>query len=302
MTTPGTWFKELRLEFLTASVIPVLLAAAIARYEKALFDPYLFVMTLLGAVCLHLGTNVANDYFDHISGNDRANINYVRPFTGGSRLIQDGLIKPKEVLTTSILFFAAAAVIAAFLTAARGPAVIVFGLAGLFSGYFYCAPPLYLAYRGFGEFVVGLNFGILIVLGTYYVQTGTIAVGPLIAAMPLALLITSVIVINEFQDSEADAQVGKRTLVVRLGTRRAVVMFALITLSSYIPLLAGAASGLLPRPALLGLFTLPLAVRAIMTAKRHHASSRELSPANASTILCHALTGLLMFAGYIISA
>ena len=95
--------RELRAEFLTASVIPVLLAGAVVHFETALFDWPLFLLTLFGAAFLHIGTNVINDYFDHLSGNDPVNIRYIRPFTGGSRLIQDKLLTPKAVLTTSLL-------------------------------------------------------------------------------------------------------------------------------------------------------------------------------------------------------
>ena len=99
------YIKELRAEFLTASVLPVLVAITLSYYEKGTFNLWLFILTLAGVIFLHLGTNVANDYFDHKSGNDEINRNFVRPFTGGSRLIQDGLLSPNTVLTMSILFF-----------------------------------------------------------------------------------------------------------------------------------------------------------------------------------------------------
>lgn len=295
------WLKELRAEFLSASVIPVLLATAIVYYETGGIDPLLFALTLAGAVFLHLGTNVANDYFDHLSGNDPLNTRYVRPFTGGSRLIQKGLISARAVLATSVSFFTAGMIVGVVLAVIRGPAVLLFGFAGLLSGYFYTAPPLRLAHRGIGELIVGLNFGLLIVMGTCYVQTGRLSAGCIIASLPLTLLIMAVIVINEFQDSEADGLSGKRTLVVRLGTRRSVRLFGAVTLLSYVPVAVGMARGLLPPLALLGLATLPLALKALHTARKHHDESIELAPANALTIAAHMLTGLLMSAGYLIS-
>lgn len=295
------WLKELRAEFLTASVTPVLLAAAIARHETGGIDLPLFVLTLAGAAFLHLGTNTANDYFDHRSGNDEANIRYVRPFTGGSRLIQEGLITPRAVLATSLSFFAAGLVIGIVLTIIRGPLVILLGIVGAASGYFYIAPPLRLAHRGLGEITVGLNFGLLIVMGAYYVQTGSISWECIVASLPLTLLIAAVIIINEFQDSAADGSVGKRTLVVRLGTRRSVVLFGAVSLLSYLPIVIGAATGLLPTLVLIGLAPLPLIVKAIHTSSRHHDTSKELAPANASTILSHLCTGILMAVGYLIA-
>lgn len=301
MASTTIWIKELRLAFLTASVMPVLLATAIVRHEAGSIDWFLFALTLAGAVFLHLGTNVANDYFDHRSGNDPANTRFVRPFTGGSRLIQEGLISPGAVLATALCFFAAGLGIGVILAILRGPVVLLIGIVGLVSGYFYTAPPLRLAHRGFGELTVGVNFGLLIVMGTYYVQTGRFSAGSIVASLPLACLIAAVIIINEFQDSEADGAVGKRTLVVRLGTGRAVLLFGAVTLFSYIPIIAGAATRLLPPAALIGLATIPLAVRAIHVAARHHGASRELAPANAATIQCHLFTGILMTVGYLIA-
>lgn len=295
------WLMELRAEFLTASVTPVLLAAALARHETGGIDPALFVLTLAGAVFLHLGTNTANDYFDHRSGNDEANVWYVRPFTGGSRLIQEGLISPRTVLVTSLSFFAAGLAIGIALAIIRGPLILLLGIVGAVSGYFYVAPPLRLAHRGLGEIAVGLNFGLLIVMGAYYVQTGSITSECIVASLPLTCLIAAVVIINEFQDSAADGSVGKRTLVVRLGTRRAVVLFGAVSLLAYLPIVIGAATGFIPPLVLIGLATLPFTVKAIRTASLHHDASRELAPANASTILSHILTGILMAVGYLIA-
>ncbi len=295
------WLKELRAEFLTASVVPVLFGTVIAWRSAGLFDAQLFVLALAGAVFLHLGTNVANDYYDHRSGNDALNTDYIRPFTGGSRLIQEDLISPGAVLTTSICFFAAACAVGAVLAILRGPVILLFGAAGLVSGYFYVAPPFRFAHRGIGEFLVGLNFGLLTVTGAFYIQTGRISAECIVASLPLALLIIAVILINEFQDSNADARVGKNTLIVRLGTKRGVILYGTVACASYLPILIGAAAGLLPPLTLIAVATLPLVLKAIATARAHHNAPVKLAPANASTILSHLVTGLLMVTGYFLA-
>jgi 1,4-dihydroxy-2-naphthoate octaprenyltransferase len=295
MAAVKVWFKELRAEFLTASVIPAILSIAVARFETGSLDLYLAAMAFAGAVFLHLGTNTANDYYDHLSGADAFNVQYVRPFTGGSRLIQEGLISPTTVLVTSISFYAAALIIGVLLAAARGPLILVFGLIGLLSGYFYTAPPFRLAHRGVGELIVGLNFGLLLMMGVYYAQTGGISPGIVAASLPVSCLIAAVVMINEFQDSAGDARAGKRTLVVRLGTRKSAALFAAVTLASYLLLAAAVAARLLPPPVLAACATLPLTVKAIATARSFHNKPKELVPANASTILAHMLTGLIMF-------
>ena len=300
MPAPRVVVRELRAEFLTASVIPVLLAGAVAHFETGVFDWPFFLLTLFGAAFLHIGTNVANDYFDHLSGNDPVNIRYIRPFTGGSRLIQQKLLTPKTVLNIAIAFYAAAIVIGVILTIIKGPIIILFGLAGLVSGYFYTAPPIRFAHRGLGEIVVGLNFGFLIGIGTYFVQAGTISMASIISSLPLTLLVMAIIIINEFQDSEADACVGKRTLVVRLGLRRSVPLFAIISLAAYFPIVVGVRMGLFPSFALLGLVPLPITVVATLRAQNHYDSPKKLAPANAAAILSHALTGILLAGGFIL--
>lgn len=290
--------KELRAEFLTASVTPVILSLSIVWQENGSIDFPLALLTLAGAVLLHLGTNTANDYFDHLSGNDIINTDYVRPFTGGSRMIQSKSLSPRSVLTISLTCFAAAVVVGIFLIIRIGPLIILFGMAGLISGFFYTAPPLRLAHRGLGELTVGLNFGFLIGLGTYYVQTQSISTACVLGSLPLSFLITAIIVINEFQDFNADARVGKRTLVVRAGRKRAVILYAAISLAAYIPILAGVFTGVFPTSTIGALITLPIIIIAIRIASRHHHRSKELAPANALTIASHIVTGLIFSLGF----
>ncbi len=287
------WLKELRAEFITGSVTPVILSTALVRFETGTFSSLLFILTLLGVVFLHLGANTANDYFDHLSGNDIVNREYVRPFTGGSRLIQNKLISPGTVLVTSLSFMAAAVTVGIFLAAMTGTAIIIFGITGIISGWFYTAPPFRLSHRGFGEFVIGFAFG-MIGIGTYYVQTGTVTTHCILLSLPLAFLITSIIVINEFQDSRADLRVGKKTIVVRMGKKRAVWLFSALTAASCLPVIIGTTAGIMPPLTLISLLTLPIGLKAIRTAAKHYNTSVDLLPANRSAIINHILTGIIL--------
>lgn len=294
-------FRELRAEFLAASVVPVLLGAAIAHYRTGAFDAGLLALTLLGVVFIHLSSNISNDYFDHRSGNDILNTQFVRPFTGGSRLIQDGLIAPRTVFAMSLVFAAAAIAVGVVLTALRGPLIVVLGAIGLLGGFFYVAPPVNLASRGLGEIVIGLNFGVLTVMGSYFVQARAVSAESFVASLPLAGLIAAVVFINEFQDMNADARVGKRTLVVRLGLPRASRFFEWLVILSYAPIVIGVGARLIPPAALLGLGSLPLAIGAAARARWAYGSPKELAPANARTILAHMFTGLLLSFGYLLA-
>jgi 1,4-dihydroxy-2-naphthoate octaprenyltransferase len=294
------WLEEVRAPFFTATIVPVVLGTAIAWVRTGAFHGGTFLLTLLAGLCLHAGTNVINDYFDHLSGNDEINVEFVRPFTGGSRMIQKGLLQPQEVLRGALAFFALGSLIGLYLTYAKGPVVLILGLIGLFSGFFYTAPPIYLARWGIGELIVGVNFGLLMTLGSYYVQTLTLAWEPVVASVPVTLLIAGVLYINEFQDTPADQAVGKTHLVVRLGRRRAVIGYEVIMTATYLSIILGALARLISPFALLGLLTLPMALKAMRTARVHHDEYLKLAPANASTVMTHMLTGLLLSVGYLV--
>ena len=295
------YIEELRAPFFTASVIPVILGTAIAWEQAGRIVWLLFVLTLIGGMLLHAGANVANDYFDYLSGTDDVNVEYVRPFTGGSRMIQNGIMTPREVLAESLVLYALAGGIGLYLTWVCGPMILVLGAIGAFSGFFYCAPPFKLVHRGIGEFFIGLNFGVLMTLGAYYVQAGKLAMEPLAASIPVALLIIAVLYINEFQDEAADRAVGKNHLVVRLGKKNAVIGYAIVMLTVYISIAVAVIAGWLNPWALLGLAALPPATIAIVIAGRNYDDSKALAPANALTVASHLVTGLALTAAYIIA-
>ena len=297
---PPLWIVKLRAPFFTADLVPVCLGTAVAWARTGVFNFWYFLLTLLGAVCINAGTNMTNDYFDHTWGSDEVNTEFANPFTGGSRLIQMGLVKPKTFLWQGIGLFVIAALIGVALTFSRGPWVLWLGIVGVFTGFFYTAPPVRLVRTGLGELLVGLNLGPLVVLGSYYVQTQTVSWEPVIASLPVGLLIALVLWINEFQDRPADAAVGKNHWVVRLGRKRAATVYGLLLAAVYLSLVAGVLFGRVTPFALLGLLTLPIAARAVRVARVHYDHPKELTPANAATIQTHLVTGLLIALGYVI--
>ncbi|MBU1260466.1 MAG: 1,4-dihydroxy-2-naphthoate octaprenyltransferase [Planctomycetes bacterium] len=219
------WLKELRATFCVASAMPVIIGTAIAYKHSGDINLILAILAVLAAVSIHLGANVANDYFDHISGNDEHNDNKT-PFSGGSRMIQNNLLSPKEILTGSIIFLIIGAALGiAILIMTKSIFVLLLGLAGILGGFFYTAPPLKLGYRTTGEITIGFLFGILPVYGAYYIQTGVIDFVPLLPSLFVAVLIFLVIFANEFPDFEADKAVNKKTIVVSLGIKKATVLY-----------------------------------------------------------------------------
>jgi len=294
------WIAETRAPFFTATIIPILLGAAIAWARGEPFHWGLFFLTLLGGLFMHAGANMINDYMDHLRGTDAANVEFVRPFTGGSRMIQEGLLTARQILTASILCFVLGSVIGVYLASLRGWSILLIGAIGLFSAVFYVTPGFALSALGVGEMFIGLNFGVLMTLGAYIVQTSRFSWEPVIASLPVALLIAAVLYINEFQDAAADGSVGRRHLVVRLGKRLGAQGYAAVMVAVYLSLLLGVFLNSVTPWALLGLPTAWLAYKAIRVALAHYDDSQQLVPANAGTIQIHMLTGLLMTVGYMI--
>ncbi|MHA2140891.1 MAG: 1,4-dihydroxy-2-naphthoate octaprenyltransferase [Candidatus Thorarchaeota archaeon] len=293
------WMLEMRVPFLTASITPVLLGTAMAWGTHGVFLWDIFLLTLIVGVCLHLGANISNDYFDHISTADDINVEYVRPFTGGSRMIQLGWLSPREVLAGSFVAFGIAAVIGIYLAFTRDMLLLVFGIVGAASGFFYTAPPFRFVSRGYGEVFIGLNFGILMVLGSYFIQVLTLAWEPVVASLPLAILITAVLYINEFPDAKADEAAGKLTIVVRLGRKRAATGYGVLMVFVYSTMMIGILLNFVSLYAMVALTTLPLAIFATRHAIEHHSNTPVLVPANAATVVNHLLTGLYLTLAYI---
>ncbi len=294
------WLMELRAPFFSAAIVPVLLGTAIAFHLTGTVNWFYFGLTMFGGVLLHAGANVINDYFDHLSQNDEVNQEYARPFTGGSRVIQNKLMTPKQVLTEAFICLALGSLIGIYLAIKIGWLILVLGIVGVFSAIFYVEPRVNLVGRGIGEIFIGLNFGILMTFGAFYVQTTSFSWIPIIASLPVAILIAAVLYINEFQDAVADHAVGKDHLVVRLGKERAVVGYILMMVFTYLIVVFGVVADYLPPLSLIALLTTPVALKAIQVARENFNDSRKLVPANASTILTHLLTGILLTISFFI--
>ena len=297
---PPLWVVKTRAPFFTASIVPILLGTLIAWARTGTFYPGYFFLTLVGGVCLHAGVNMTNDYFDHTWGSDEVNREFAAPFTGGSRLIQMGIVAPKTMLWQGLAFLLVGGLIGLFLAYTRGLVVLWLGLFGALTGYFYTAPPLRLVATGFGELFISLDFGVLMVLGAYYTQATQLSSEAAVASLPVALLIAAVLYINEFQDMKADGEVGKNQIVVRLGRRRATIGYGLLMIATYSSLILGVILASVSPLALLGLLTVPLARQAYQVAWANYDNPPSLTPANVATVKNHLFTGLLMSLGYVL--
>jgi 1,4-dihydroxy-2-naphthoate octaprenyltransferase len=295
------WFQALRAPFLIASIVPVLVGALAAWQIRSAFSLPFFLLCLLGAVFIHLGANMGNDAWDFRSGND-ANVHHLNPFAGGGRVLIRGVINPKTHLAVALTFLALGSVIGIYLVTQVGTPLLWLGIFGVAVAYSYVGPPLRLAHRGLGEIAVALEFGPVTVLGTYFVLAKTFDPAAIVLSISLGLLVAGILWINEVPDIPADAAVGKRTLVVRLGVPRATTVFGGIIGAAYLVLVLGVVFAGLTPWVLLALLALPLAVKPVRGLQRAGADPHALIPSNAGMIMATLATGVLLLVGLAIPA
>jgi 1,4-dihydroxy-2-naphthoate octaprenyltransferase len=292
-------FRATRLPFLSATLVPVLLGLAIAGRDGA-FDPLTALLTIVAAAAVHLGLNVSNDVFDDVLGADR--LNYTpTPYSGGSRVIQYGLLTRREMAWLSAGLYAIAIVIGLVLVlVTKSVALLAIGAVGLIISLGYTAPPLKLVYRGLGEFAVALGFGPVMLLGAYVVQSGRISLEAVVASVPVAILVALILYVNEIPDRAADAAAGKRTLVVRFSPE--AVRFGYLAAASvaFAVIVVGVAIGILPVPTLVALAAAPLALR-VYEGIGQSSNAYALMPVLATNIKLHLVAGALLLTGYLVA-
>ena len=300
LSLPFLALRATRLPFITATIVPVLIGIAIAA-SHGRFDLLTAFLTVVGASFVQLGLNVANDVFDTRAGADDANVTPTR-FSGGSRVLQYGLVSMRTMVTLATVFYLAAAGFGLLLLALRPSAALaIIGVVGIIVSLGYTAPPLRLVYRGLGEIAVAAGFGPLMLLGAYVVQTGgTLSWEPVVASIPIALLVALILYVNEIPDRRGDARAGKRTLPVRLSPDAIIGGYRLAAALAYATVVVGVIAGVLPIPTLLMLLTIPLALRVSRGLRPSYDDPYGLMAVMGVNIKLHLYAGALLFAAYVI--
>ncbi len=219
------WIVAARLKTLPASIAPVLVGSALAARGGA-FDPTVFVATLSAAVLLQVGANYANDVFDYLKGADKHRV-------GPQRVTQSGLLTPQQMLRGTTAVFVLAALFGLYLAIVGGWPIVLVGVLSILAAIAYTAGPFPLAYHGLGDLFAFVFFGLVAVPGTFYLQTGMVTQLALLCAIPTALLVTNIIVVNNLRDIDTDRAANKRTLAVRIGDRRTRQEYALFVVLAY---------------------------------------------------------------------
>jgi 1,4-dihydroxy-2-naphthoate octaprenyltransferase len=292
------YFAATRPPFLTAALMACVTGLAIAWHSGVAFDTELAIITLLFALMAQAGVNVLNDYYDALNGTDAQNTERIFPFTGGSRFIQNGVLTLAQMRNYGFALMAGVAAAGLWLMAHSGPQLMYIGLAGLFIGWAYSAPPFRLNSRGWGELCVAAGF-LLITIGTDFVQRKGFSAEPIIAGLPYALLVANLLYINQFPDRKADIAAGKLHWVARLDVQHARWGYALFAALAYGWLLVAVLLGWMPVLALLGLLAAPLSLKAARLVLIHAARPQQLGDAIKLTIGAMMVHGGLLSLGLV---
>lgn len=248
------WLVAARPPTLSAAVAPVLVGTAAAHLRHPL-RPVPFALALVAAILIQVGTNFVNDYYDFRKGAD--SVTRLGPVRG----LQTGAITLGQMRNAIVLTFGAALLVGVYLVATHGLPILVIGLASILAGIGYTAGPLPLAYIGLGDLFVFVFFGIVGVAGSAYLQTDTASLTALAAAVPVGLMATAILVVNNLRDADTDRAAGKHTLAVLLGRMAVQAEFLLCLLIAYVAPLAMRLTGALPTAIWwLPWLTIPLAV------------------------------------------
>jgi len=217
-SAPAIWFAAARPRTLPAAVAPVLVGTALAWHDNAVVWPAALVC--LGfALLIQIGTNFANDYYDHIKGADTADR------VGPRRAVASGLVAPGVMKVAMWIVFALAFAVGLTLLKFGGWPLLVIGVASIVCGIAYTGGPYPLGYNGLGDIFVFVFFGLVAVCTTYFVQAGEVNPRAILCGIGVGLLATNILVVNNYRDVETDKRAGKRTLVVRFGRRFARLQY-----------------------------------------------------------------------------
>ncbi|MDP8907822.1 MAG: 1,4-dihydroxy-2-naphthoate octaprenyltransferase [Chloroflexota bacterium] len=292
--TLRNWFMATRPFSFTASIIPALLGTLLAVHDGEL-NATLFTLVFVASVLVHAGSNLVNDYFDHVRGADKP------AQLGRGGMIQRGLIAPRSILVFGLILFAVATVLGLVIVYLVGWEILLFALPSLAAAYFYTGGPKPLGYVALGEATVFLFMGPMIVVGSYYVQTREITWPAVLLSIPVGMLVTAILQANNIRDIRDDTEAGKRTLATYIGREWANREYVVLLFGAYLVIAAIALGGALPAGALIVFLTLPRAIAVAQLVLRRD-EARALNAALRQTAGIHLQVGLLLSAVLLVSA
>ena len=291
------FFKQLtRIFSITVMIVPVILGTVAAYAVTKEFHWFLFLVTLVGAVSAHIFSNLINDLWDYRNGADTKAVELEGDIATHSAILTSGKISEKRLASITWGFLLLAAVCGLVLTMICGWPILVLAVVGALLAYFYVAPPLKLGYRGkgYGEMAIFISFGVLPVLGAYYVQTGEFHLTPLLLSFPIGMLTTMLLYNHHFLHRHADAAAGKNTLVVVWGEEKGLRASKIMTALAYVFVIIAVAFGALPVYGLIAIISIIPLYKVYKTLSNKENPTEAYLPLFGASQQSSVLCGLMM--------
>ena len=289
MNRLGAWKTAIRIHTRPAAIVPVAVGSGLAVGE-GVFRWDAFGWAFVGALAIQVAANFANDVSDAKQGAD------TEARIGPPRMVATGVISPKAMWAGVVAAVVVAAVAGIALTIIAGPLILVIGATSIIAMLGYVGGPIPYGYRGLGEVFVFVFFGLVATVGSRYVHDMTAPLASWLVAVPVGMLVTAILVVNNYRDIDSDRQAGKRTLAVILGRERTRTLFSVAVYGAFVLIVAFAFVGWTPQTTMFAGLLAPIAVgpvRIVYAKTDGPALIRALK----LTSRLHLWTGLVLAAG-----
>jgi len=290
----SVWFRVIRVRFLLASVIAVSVGLSLNWWQNSSIDWFDAVLTFAGVMALHASVDLLNDFWDFKRGIDTKTTR--TKMSGGTGVLPEGLLKPSSVYRVGVVFLIIGSVIGGYFVFIDGVIIaIILGFA-ILSIYFYSTK---IVDSGLGEFFVAVK-GSMIVIGTFFIQSGQISFESILAGIAVGSLSALVLFIASFPDHDADKSKGRKTLVIVVGKEKAAKLFWVFPFISYVAIIIGVFSNLFPLTSLISFLSIPLMIKSGLGLQKNYDSVESLIPSISSTLMFGRITGALFVVGFLI--
>ena len=290
----SVWLRVIRIRFLLASVIAVMTGLALNWSQNGSIEYFDALLTFAGVMALHASVDLLNDYWDFKRGIDTKTTR--TKMSGGTGVLPEGLLKPSSVYRAGVFFLILGALIGSYFVITYGILIaIILGFA-ILSIYFYSTK---IVDSGLGEFFVAVK-GSMIVIGTFYIQSGEVNIESILAGIVIGTLSSLVLFIASFPDHDADKSKGRKTLVITVGKEKARKLFWIFPLFAYGVIVIGAVLNYLPVLTLISLVSFPLIIKSGIGLQKNYDSVDNLVPYMSSTLKFSRFTGILFVISFLI--
>jgi 1,4-dihydroxy-2-naphthoate octaprenyltransferase len=286
------WWQMTRPHTLTASFVPVLLGTALAL-KNGKIHIGLFVTMLIASLLIQAATNMFNEFFDYKRGLDNEESVGI-----GGTIVRDG-IKPKTVMGLALGFYGISVLLGIYICANSSWWLAVVGLVCMAVGYFYTGGPVPIAYTPFGEIFAGFFMGMMIILISFFIQTGTVDTSSILLSVPSMILVGLILLSNNIRDLDNDKENGRKTVAILLGKEKAITLLAAMFALAYLWIFALIIAGVAPIWVVLVILSAPNAIKATLGFKKFSLPI-QMAPAMIATAKTNTIFGFLLAVGIFI--